>query len=223
MEAFLIQIIMMGLASAVSPTLLAVAVLLISSKKQPRLRVIAFLSGAALTLAVIGVIIISRGSISTSTRPSTVSAAIDIILGLLLIFFGIRARLIKPAKTHVKKNTGSPESKSTSKLLIENAGLGIALTATNGTSLIFYLAAAKKAAESGLGLAWRILSLFIVGILYLLPILIPLLVTLAAPDVSKEILNKVNMEVKKYGPVTIAVISIVFGVYLIAKGFRVLI
>lgn len=222
MGSYLSKMIPLGLGAAVSPTMLAAALLILSSPKRPKTRTFAYLLGAAVTVIVIGIIAVMIGGKAQSTtaqKPSTVSAVIDLSLGMLLLFIAARGLISKPKQ---RKQTGvSTDQKRLGIMLAQDIGIGIVLTATNFTSLVFYLAAAKQTADSGLGIATQILGMSIVAVFFLLPVLLPLLITLVAPTIAKKILTAINRAMEDYGGYIMPLIAAIFGVYLAYKGLRV--
>lgn len=149
--------------------------------------------------------------------PKAVSAGIDIAIGILLIAIGI-FEIIKKRKTKPKKIVPQDVTGSMSPSLYKIAALGGLLCITNTTSLVFYLAAAKRTAETNLSLVEKIAAIFFVGLFFLLPIIIPLLFTLVAPFSSKRILESINEVIRKYGIPLIIIVALAFGLFLIAKG-----
>ena len=100
--------------------------------------------------------------------------------------------------------------------------MGVALTVTNFTSLVFYVAAAKATADAKLPALDQVLAMGIVALGILAPIILPLGATIVAPTVSRRFLDAVSGLVKQYGRYIAAVIALLFGLYLLYKGGRVL-
>ena len=166
----------------------------------------------------LGILIIFSGKAIFDLRaPKAVSAGIDIVIGILLIGVGIFE--VKGKRSAVpKKIEPQAVSGSMSPNLYKIAALGGLLCITNTSSLVFYLAAAKRTAETNLNLFEKIAAILFVGIFFLLPIIIPLLLTLLAPTSSKGSLEAINEVLRKYGSYLIVVVALAFGVFLIASG-----
>ena len=190
-------------------------------QNHPKGQVVALAIGAAITLAVIGGLVLKSGAALSSqpSGPSTLSGGIDTFLGVLLLALGIKTFLSrnKPKKkTH--KNSGK---ESFGLLFLRNMGLGAVLAATN-KSMILYFEAAKKAAESGLTFVQQALALSVAGLLYLLPILLPLVIVVISPVRSEKVLERIDKVLVKDGVYIVTVTSLVFGLYLLIRGLSII-
>lgn len=222
MRTLLPEMIMFGMGAAVSPMVLAIAIVFLTSKNHPKAQVIALAAGGALALAAVGILVLKGGSASLgqgSGQPSTLSGGIDTFLGVLLILIGIKTYVSRNKPKKKKAHTGSVESLG--RLSLRNIGLGAVLATTN-KSMILYFEAAKKAAESGLSFAQEALALTVTALLYLLPILLPLLIVTIAPARSAKVLERVDKVLVKNGVYIVTVTSLVFGIYLLYKGLTVI-
>lgn len=220
MEALLVRMVPLAVGAAVSPTMLAASLLILSSKEHPRSRAVAYLAGAASTVALVGAIAVAAGGAAHTGSPhgpSSVSAGVDVLLGVLLVVVGVR-RLVKQPRE--SKTISGDKPGTTGRLLAAGAGLGVLLTATNFTSLVFFLAAAKEVADSNLDAAAQALAMSIVGFGFVLPITLPLAVTILLPTASVRILDILNTSMRKYGGYAMPVIAVIFGAYLLYKGLR---
>ena len=221
MGNLLASMIPLALAAAISPTMLTAVVLVLSSKDRPRRRALFFLAGAVITLILIGVAALSISGAAVSQKSdgkSPISAGIDIILGLLLLFMGFR-NLVRSRESNKDSDKGGKFQK-----FFQGGGagsnffLGVIFTVTDFTSLVFYFVAAKQARDSGLGFIADVAAMTIVGIAIILPILVPLAITIIAPDISGRLTDSLNQWIKKYGKYIGPAIALLFGVYLIDKG-----
>ncbi len=95
------------------------------------------------------------------------------------------------------------------------------LAATN-KSMILYFEAAKKAAESGLTFIQQALALSVAGLLYLLPILLPLVIVVISPVRSEKVLKRIDKVLVKDGVYIVTVTSLVFGLYLLIRGLSII-
>jgi len=195
--------------------------LVLSSPNRPRTRGLIALLGCFLTAVVIGTVAVSAGEASSSVRePTTTSAMIDILLGVVLIALGIK-NIFKPRQQENKKpkRTGGA---STGLRPVKFFGIGIVLTITNPTSMASLLTSAKLTVESGLDSVQQTLAMLMAVVYVTLPILIPLGIAFAAPATSTKFLEWVNRILKKYGRWIMAVFLFLVGIYLIKKGVDVL-
>jgi len=214
----------LALGAAVSPVLLTLSILLLSSDFHPRVRVLAYAGGVFISLVVIGVVAVG-GSASGSdgpSHPSTFSAGLDILLGLLLIAVAVKNSVGSPKAAEKKKPVKTAKAEpSLAGLIVRDGGLGVVLTVTNFSSLVFYLAAAKSTADSHLPAFEQAAAMSLVGFGFMAPIVLPLLATVASPAASKKFLDATNRVVKDYGRYIGAAVALLFAVYLILKGAKV--
>lgn len=222
MGKLLASMIPLAMAAAISPTMLTAVVLVLSSKDRPRRRALFFLAGAVITLIAIGAAAVSLSAAqpTSSHGKSPISAGIDIILGILLLYIGGR-NFLKSRGPAKEGQTGGRFQK-----FFQGGGtandffLGVLFTVTDVTSLVFYLVAAKQARDSGLGVIADVAAMTIVGIAVILPILVPLAITIIAPNISGRVTDSLNEWIKKYGKYIGPVIAIAFGFYLLFKGSK---
>ena len=195
---------------------------ILTSPNRPKAQAAAAWVGSVLTVIVIGVVAMAAGGAATSPRqPTTLSAAIDVILGVFLIFFGLKRALKKP------KPEPKPEPKvertSTTPSFTKSAGFGIMLTIVNPTSMVAYLAAAKIVTDSKVAALDQAAAMAVAGLFYSSPILLPLLLTLLSPNLSERFLAGADHVFKTYGKYIVAAILVLFGLSLVSKGLRIII
>lgn len=214
----------LALAAAVSPTVLTVTILLLSSTDHPRLKTSAYLLGAAVAVIVIGIIalMISTAAGTKPAHPSAASALIDIALGVLLLAVGVRQFTKKPKPKKPEEAQEKKGQKSLGSQVFEEGALGVAMIASDYTSLVFYVAAAKQTTDAKLPAVEAIVPMAIVALGILAPIILPLGATLIAPGTSRRFLDAVNGLVKQDGRYIAGIVAFIFGIYLLYKGGRVL-
>ncbi len=199
--------------------MLAATTLVLASKDRALWRALAFLTGSAITLAIIGVAAISSGGNLTITdKLPNLSSVVDIVLGALLLYLGLRNAFGKSNKVRSKQHS-SVAQKSLKYRLADSLALGVIITATDFSSLIFYLAAAKQTIDAGVDDIQKFLAMSMMAGFIMIPILVPFFLTLSAPSASTAILDKINAFIKKYSHYLTAVICVSFGLYFLAKGF----
>ena len=121
MGTLLPEMIMFGLGAAVSPMVLAIAIVFLTSKNHPKARVIALAAGGTLAPATVGILVLKDGSGSLeqgSGQPSTLSGGIDMFLGVLLILISIKTYVSRNRPKKKKAHTGSAESLGLLSLII---------------------------------------------------------------------------------------------------------
>jgi len=166
----------------------------------------------------LGTLFILTGKVLFDLRvPKAVSDSIDIVIGILLVVVGI-IEILKKRKKKPKKVKPQDVSGSKSPKLFKIAVLGGFLSVFNASSIIFYLAAAKRTSDTNFDIFEKIAAMSLVELLSLLPIIVPLLITIIAPSTSMRILDRINEVIIKNGAYLIIFVALGFGVFLIGKG-----
>ncbi len=229
MGSLLARTIPLGFGAAVSPVLLVFVVLLLSGAERPRARAAAFAAGAAAVLVAIAVIILAtvHHAAPDAKSTGTQGAAIDFTLGLLLAAFGagklieyLRSRAHLAAVPASDVGIDAPPPKHARGGIAATALAGVALMATNLTTLALYVAALKDVAIDRVSAADRIVTTAIVTVLALLPVLVPLGIAVAAPRASDRVLGALNRFVDRYRDLIMAAFFGGFGVYLVVKALQ---
>ena len=219
MGALLARVIPLALGAAVSPALLTVAVLTISSPRRGVARGFALALGvlAAITvLTALGLTVLSHTTSHPSATKSAVSDAIDVTVGLVLLALALKSLLDrKPAQP-----TGdAPDSSHRAPMgLTATFAAGAALMVSNVTSIILYIPAMKEIAKSDVSDGAKAVTTIIVILITALPVLLPLAIRLVAPRSSQRWLASLNEFIGRHHHTLILGVEIVFGIYLLAKG-----
>ena len=201
-----------------SPTMYAGMLLILTSPVHPRTRAFAALLGSVAVAVIVGSLAVSAGGASESVRePSDLSAAINIILGIVLILLGIK-NLVKGPREKKPKKEKTTDTAATGLRFGKYLGLGAILTVTNPTSMASLIASSKLVVDSGLESAQQVAAMSLAAFYVTLPFLIPLVLALVAPDLSTRFLNGVDNILKKYSRYIIAGLLLILGLYLIKKG-----
>lgn len=213
MNQLLASVLPLSLGAMVSPTVLTAVVLVLSGKVSPRARAWAFVGGATAILAAITVSapVMARAFARVNPR---VLYGFDAGLGVLLFALGVWT-LVRPKQTAEKK---APKPTEPKPHLPEYALFGVVMIGTDFSSLVLYIAAMKEIAKAHLILGEQVAIVLIPFVAVLLPALVPAIVGSVAPRASERLLAPVAGWVGKYSKPITVVISLVFGVYLMAKG-----
>ncbi len=216
MGDLLTQILPLTLAAAISPTVLAVAVLVLSAKERTVARTVAYLLGCWVVLLAIGipgVLLFANAAPAASSAPWI--HWVDFGAGIALLALGGR-RLAKTPSVHEKQ--GSRASKMANAGMHDYVVLGCAMMITNFTTLVLYLPVLKGIARAPVTDAERLAVLLACQVIILMPVLVPLLIRILVPGPASKILGTVNAFSTKHTRVIMTVILLVFGVYLTVKG-----
>jgi threonine/homoserine/homoserine lactone efflux protein len=208
MSELLSKVVPLALAAAVNPAGILVLIALLATAKRSALFLCA---GFCVVFVGFGVIVLALG-LRLELRPSTTSAIIDLVGAVLIAYLGVRS---------LRKHPQTADAK-TKRPLGPAAGLaaGLALAATDFSSVIPYLVALKEIALSGVPAAdaWVALTIFL--IICLTPMVAPVVLAYAAPTASAKVLDPLRRVLTKHGNTIIAVVCFVIAVYLAVKGIR---
>jgi len=211
----LIKIIPMSLASALSPGIFALALILLGSKKHPKMRILALFVG----LAVIGIITIVVGFYFGQTLPdeeqaNLTSSLIDLALGIIFVLFGIKILLSKERKIKESKKQIKHEN-------LKLAAAGFVIGATNFDAILLSFAAAKEVGSSeNIDDPEKLILLLFILLCLTLPITIPLLVYIIIPNLASRVLSRINKVVLKYSKYIMFGLFIILGIMLIYQGAK---
>jgi len=206
-----IEILPMGLGAAVSPVMLAL-VFIVLMKGKPK-NVLAFMLGALIVfLAVTALSIFASNYFSShSSGAGNLGHWVDVLLGVILIFLGIRSKDRKKDKKH-------QESASGKQSLTEWFIIGFLTNLVNFTTFIFLIEGGKMIAIDQGSHASKVVSFSYLMLMSLLPAWLPLILYVADQKEAKKILDPINAYFKKSGATIAVYIYVILGIYLIYKG-----
>lgn len=208
MSNLLTRILPLAVAAAINPTGILVLVALLATNRRAALSLCA---GFCAVFIGFGAVMLGFG-LRLELKPSTASALIDLVAAALIAYLGARSLRKRP----------NPDDGKTKRPLAPAAGFlaGLALAATDFSSVIPYLVALKDIAISGVGAtgAWSTLAIFL--LICLAPMVAPVVLAYAAPATSAKVLDPVRRTLQKHGGTIIAVVCFGIAVYLAVKGIR---
>lgn len=216
MLPLLLKIIPLGVASALSPFLLAFTVILLGSKNRPKEKVLALLSGTILVLLLLTFLGLAAGNSEGKNQDTIIDTIINLILGGLCIFFAVKTFLVKRRNNGEERKWQDNEPKN---VLLKLFLLGFVINITNFDGELFYLAAIKEIYQTSIGVFWKIIFNIISMLFYLFPILFPFLAYLMWPSGADKIITPVANLMKKYGAAITEVLFLLFGFYFLGRGF----
>lgn len=206
------EVLGLGLGMIMSPGLLAVTIFLLGREKNNLKRACFFLLGNILTLAILICLGFFIGTNLNSNPQASFHKGLDFLIGIIFIFFGVKALLSKERKI---KESKSP------KIFLWFI-LGFAFSITNLDADTLFIVAMREIFHSGILILQRILLITYCSLMILLPVILPIFVYCIFPQKSKKILEKIDKPVKKYGKYFIVAIFILFGILFLLKGFGIL-
>jgi len=211
----LAKIVPLALAAAVNPTGLCVLIALLATAKRAAA---ALTAGFCLVFIALGVVVLGLGVRMSTGHHGTASAVIDLTAAGLVFGLGLRSLL-----KHRGKAAGEPAKDPPQRRRLGLAGgfvAGLGLAVTDVTSLIPYGIALKDLSRSDLGVADVATADALFLVIALMPMLLPVALSFAAPGASARLLTPVNRALTRHGNTIVGVVCIVLAAYLLLKGLR---
>jgi len=206
----IVSVLLLGLASAISPGLLAIALALLSSKTHQKTKTMAFLLGGILTALLLVFIGLNIDDISASFseffNPTGMGTT---ILGILMVLFGVYSL--------IQKNENVKTDISVKPDYLRITLIGFLLNITNFDAVLLNFAAIREIDNAKLSLIPKSILILIADLFFISPVLIPLLVYMFYPEKSKKLLEPLGDTMRKYGRYIVAAIFIGFGLYILSR------
>lgn len=206
----------LAIVGAISPTVFLATVVILSGRK-PLLRVTAFAAGVATTtllVALAGVFLLGR---AVSTHHSRTSDLIDISVGVVLLILAAVAAA-RPAKETSEEagEEGRPDGERT-RLIPLYLG-GVALMATNFSSIMPLIVASKDIGEAAVPAPEKVFVLIAAIAVIMAPVLVPALIVAVFPRQSDAVLGGLRRFLDRWGKWVVVAVFAVLGVYLVVRG-----
>jgi hypothetical protein len=215
------HVLPLAVGAAISPTVLAVALLILSSPRRPVARGVAFVAGVAVVL--VGLSVVGLRLPQHVGRPSPlrleVTRTIDLVVGVLL--------LILAAATLLRMLTRDQAAPSADDTAASTAGhdglgsaalLGAAMMISNFSTILLYLPAMHEIVRAHASDADKAVTLVIVVLITSLPATLPLLVRVVAPGPAERSFAAMHAWVARHSAQVALAVGLVFGLWLVWKG-----
>jgi hypothetical protein len=219
-ESLLTRIVPIALGAAISPVVLIVNVLLLSGRTRPVARGAAYAIGCAIVIVAFGIagVTIIAG---VATAPRTVAAIIHLAVGTASGAFAVRA-LIRGPQPAPKKEDVAPEHER-DKPAWEFVLAGLGAMGVNMTTLVLYLSLDAEIVRAQLSTVEDAIALAIADVIILLPVWVPLLLTVVAPRVAHRVFGPLNDFLVRHKYAIEVLVPGGFAVYLLILGVTLLV
>jgi threonine/homoserine/homoserine lactone efflux protein len=213
------EVLTFAVGVAISPVPI-IAVILMLFSNRARVNGPAFLIGWLLALAIVGgvaYVLADQGDVDTSSAASDVVSWGKVVLGVLFLLLAARQWRGRPApgvEAEMPKWMAGVDALSPGKAF----ALGLLLAGINPKNLLLTLAAMVGLAELGISTSDAVVSLIVFVLLASLTIAGPVVYYLLGGDQAKSRLDELREWLAVHNAAVMAVLFIVFGVDLIAKG-----
>jgi Sap, sulfolipid-1-addressing protein len=207
-------------AAAISPVILIVNVLLLSSTARPIARSIAYAVGCTIIIVGFGVagLTVIKG---VSTAPHDVAAVIHLVVGTISLGFALRA-IVQGPNPPPKKEEVTPEEER-DKPAWRFVFAGLAAMGINMTTLTLYLSLDAEIVRAPLSALEEAFALTIADVIILIPVWVPLALSIVLPRVAHGIFGPMNDFFTRHKWAIEIIVPGGFGVYLLTLGIILLV
>lgn len=220
MGNLLAAVLPLAVGAAVSPTLLALQLIVLSSPTSRLARAWALVAGSALVLAACSLLCATA---LARVRPShghksVTDAVVLIASGVLLAGLAIRSRVRRP--TVGERHTSKISERLTTAPPSWFVGVGAVGMVVNFSTLLLVLAAVHEITHSTADTTARAAAFVVLYLIVLLPVLVPVVAAQVLGDRADHALDVTHRWVGRNARTIGTVIEAVFAVYLVVKGVR---
>jgi hypothetical protein len=219
-----VNVLVLAVGAAVSPSILAV-VIVVLRRPRPRRLLTAYLVGGLLTSIAVGVAIVT--SLNELEVVSGSSPAADPIvnftvglLSLLVAYVLATDRDAGLGERRREKKAAKPQRDPWSERVLSHGSAPIAFAVGVALNLpgAFYLVALKDIARSQSGFGDQLVAILIFNLIMFALAEVPLLGYSFAPETTQAKVEQLNEWMARNARQIVVVVATVFGLYLVARG-----
>jgi hypothetical protein len=220
MAALLASVLPLAVGAAISPTLLALQLMVLTGTTRPRARAWAVAAGSALVLAVfslLGLTVLNHLHPAAHGHRSVRGAVIMFIAAGLLVVMAVRSLLHRPTSAERQKSHTAGRLATAPTYWF--VGVGAVGMVVNFSTLVLYLPALHEITRSTGGLGDRVVAFALLFVITLTPVLAPLGVVSVLGARADPALQATHAFVTRHARQIGTVIEVVFAAYLLVRGF----
>jgi hypothetical protein len=211
------KVVPLSIGAALSPTMLALLLVVLSGKRSVA-RATSFVLGVLLVFAGLTVLglLVSHSS-HTSPSRTDVTRAVDVMAGVLLVLLAVgtllRGLLKEPGVPSAEPPTAGRDPGLLSAFL-----LGVVIMTTNISTILLYLPAMRAISAARVTDPDKVVAVAVALLITLLPVMVIYLLAVLVPTYSKPLLERMHGFIDRHQRTIGIVVELVFGVYLVLKG-----
>ncbi len=220
----MINVLVLAFASAVSPTILAV-VIVVLSRPKPRRLLLAYLLGGLLTSVAIGIAIVSslNGLKVVSGSTPVADPIVNFTVGALALIVAYVLATDRDARLEERrreKRAARPARDPWSERVLNRGTAPIAFAVGVALNLpgAFYLVALKDIAESQQGFGAQAFAIVLFNLIMFVLAEVPLLGYSFAPKATKVRVEQLNAWMARHARQIVIGVATAIGIYLIVRG-----
>lgn len=220
MSELLSKVVPLSLGAAISPTVLAVGLVILSGRRAVA-RGAAFVAGVLVVLSgltALGLYGVRQAAPSATT--SDVEHIVDAVVGVLLLLLALGTVL--RASTHDPATPPPDDAPPTDHRpgLWGAFVLGLAMMVSNFSTILLYLPAMHLVSAADMGGSDRVVAVVLAFVITSLPATAPFLFRVLSPGVSARAFDGLHAFLARHQRQIGVGVEVVFGVYLVVKGLR---
>jgi hypothetical protein len=220
MAALLVSVLPLAVGAAISPTLLALQLLVLTGTTKPLARAWALAAGATLLLgaySVLGLTVLNRLHPAKHGHHSLRGAVIMFAAGGLMGVLAVRSLLHRPTsgEEHTSRTAGRLATAPTFWFV----GVGATAMVVNFSTLVLFLPALHEITRSSVSLAGRCVAFAVLFVITLSPVVVPVGLVTVAGDRAAPALEGTHGLVTRHSRQIAITVEVVFSAYLVWKGF----
>ena len=219
MISLLLSVVPLAIGAAISPTLVALQLLVLTGATKPVARAWALAGGAALVLAgfsVLGLTVLSHLHHAERRHHSVTDGVVLFVAAALLLALAVRSIVRRP--TADEAHSSRTAARLANAPTLGFVGVGAIGMVVNFSTLVLFLAALHEITRSSVALAEQGVAFAVLFVITLLPVLVPVgLVSALGSRADPALATARDFVARHTRQIGIAV-EIVFACYLVLKG-----
>jgi len=213
MSTVIPHLLLIGLGASVSP----VAVMLLISvmlKKNPRRNSLLFILGYTAALVALGVVVVYIFHLGGGGGTHKIDGFIDLSLGAICF-------LAVPYSLRKKDRKRAPGAES-GLTAFRSFSLGSMVLLLNPSTYLIFISGLHAISVARLGRQDVLLAIAFLTLVTLVTLLIPIIIFFVIPRTARKVLDFLKAWLTKHNRVIGVAVLLIFGVYLLTKGLRIL-
>jgi len=219
-----VNVLILAIASAVSPTILAVVIVVLHRPRPQRL-LAAYLFGGMLTSIAVGMAIVrSLHGLAVLSGPSPAADPIvNFTVGLLALIVAYVLATDRDARLEERRRerrAARPERDPWSQRVLDRGTMPIAFAVGVVLNLpgAFYLVALKDIAQGQQGFGRQLLAVVVFNLIMFVLAEVPLLGYSFAPEETQDRVERLNAWLGRHARQIVIVVATTIGLYLVTRG-----
>ncbi len=221
----MVNVLVLAIASAVSPAILAVVIVVLHRPRPQRL-LAAYLFGGMLTSILVGLAIVrSLNGLALLSGPSPAADPIvNFTVGLLALLVAYALLTDRDARLEERRRQRRAERPARdpwSERVLNRGTAPIAFAVGVALNLpgAFYLVALKDIAQGQDGIGAQLFAIVIFNLIMFVLAEVPLLGYSFAPEETQDRVERLNAWMARHARQIVIVVATTVGLYLVARGF----